>query len=53
MAVIERSKIAIGMTVGVVQKQHQEAREITTGRVLKILTKSEKHPHGIKVLLEG
>ena len=48
-----RSEIGIGMTVKVVQKQDQRSGKLTEGVVEKILTNSAKHPHGIKVMLEG
>ena len=47
-----RSAIKLGMTVRVVQKQHQRTGQLTTGVVARILTKSPTHPHGIKVMLE-
>ncbi len=49
----KRVDINIGSKVLVVQKQHQRTGELTEGMVLKILTKSPNHPHGIKVLLES
>lgn len=48
-----RSNISIGLTVNVVQKQHQRSGELTEGVVARILTKSPNHPHGIKVKLES
>jgi len=48
----ERKNIEIGLEVEVVQKHHQRSGELTKGHVMKILTKSPKHPHGIKVMLE-
>lgn len=47
-----RSEIEIGGEVQVVQKQDQRSGILTRGYVLKILTKSPKHHHGIKVMLE-
>ncbi|MFH5882251.1 MAG: YwbE family protein [Candidatus Izemoplasmataceae bacterium] len=47
----ERKDILIGMHVAVVQKQDQRSGHLTEGIVSKILTSSQKHPHGIKVLL--
>jgi len=47
-----RKNIQIGFEVEVVQKHHQMSGELTWGMVKRILTKSPKHPHGIKVLLE-
>ncbi len=47
-----RSNIKVGDTVKVVQKQDQRSGKLTEGVVMKHLTKSPKHPHGIKVMLE-
>lgn len=47
-----RSDIKIGSEVNVVQKQDQRSGKLTKGTVMKHLTKSPKHPHGIKVMLE-
>ncbi len=47
-----RSNIQIGSEVEIVQKHHQRSGELTDGFVSRILTKSPKHPHGIKVMLE-
>jgi len=49
----KRGNIRPGMTVRVVQKQHQRSGQLTTGVVARILTNSATHPHGIKVQLEG
>jgi len=46
-----RKNIQIGLTVELVQKQHQKSATLTTGIVKKILTNSSTHPHGIKVML--
>lgn len=48
----QRKNIQIGMEVEVVQKHHQRSGELTSGIVIKILTSSPTHPHGIKVQLE-
>ncbi|AKL96180.1 hypothetical protein CACET_c27350 [Clostridium aceticum] len=48
-----RENIKQGTKVRVVQKQDQRSGELTEGVVLKILTSSHTHPHGIKVMLEG
>lgn len=48
-----RENIKIGSRVKVVQKAHQRTGELTEGVVLRLLTKSPKHTHGIKVMLEG
>lgn len=48
----QRNEIKIGMYVGVVLKNDQRTGDITEGVVKKILTNSNYHPHGIKVMLE-
>jgi len=48
-----RNDITIGNKVKVVQKQDQKSGKLTEGVVMKILTNSASHPHGIKVMLEG
>ncbi len=48
-----RSDIKIGSKVLVVQKQDQRSGNLTEGIVMKILTNSKSHPHGIKVMLES
>ena len=47
-----RKNIQIGLTVEIVQKNHQRSGELTEGVVKRLLTKSPNHPHGIKVQLE-
>ena len=47
-----RKNIQIGSYVEVVQKADQRTGELTDGVVKRILTKSPKHPHGIKVMLD-
>jgi len=47
-----RSDIRTGTHVKIVQKQDQRTGKLTEGIVLDILTKSPRHPHGIKVRLE-
>jgi uncharacterized repeat protein (TIGR03833 family) len=47
-----RNNIKIGDEVEIVQKQDQRSGELTNGFVKRILTNSQKHPHGIKVQLE-
>lgn len=49
----KRQEIKMGAKVSVVQKQDQGSGKLTEGVVLKILTNSPNHPHGIKVMLEG
>lgn len=48
----QRAAIKIGSEVEIVQKHHQRSGELTEGIVQRILTNSNMHPHGIKVLLE-
>lgn len=52
MSVIKRSDIKTGMQVKVVMKEDQRSGKLTEDVVKDILTKSPKHPHGIKVRLE-
>jgi uncharacterized repeat protein (TIGR03833 family) len=47
-----RKNIKIGIEVEIVQKHHQRSGELTEGVVKRILTNSQNHPHGIKVMLE-
>jgi uncharacterized repeat protein (TIGR03833 family) len=48
-----RSNIKPGLHVRVVQKQDQPSGKLSDGIVKDILTKSAKHPHGIKVRLQS
>jgi uncharacterized repeat protein (TIGR03833 family) len=48
----KRSNIKPGDVVLVVQKQDQSSGKLTQGVVMRILTNSPEHPHGIKVKLE-
>ncbi len=52
MSEIKRSDIKTGMQVKIVLKEDQRTGKHTEGIVKDILTKSPKHPHGIKVRLE-
>ncbi len=52
MSEIKRSDIKPGMQVKIVLKEDQRTGNLTEGIVKDILTKSPKHPHGIKVRLE-
>tara|TARA_B110001469_G_C9604069_1_gene300230 strand:+ start:1066 stop:1260 length:195 start_codon:yes stop_codon:yes gene_type:complete len=47
-----RNKISIGIMVQIVQKQDQRTGKLTEGKVKRILTSSQVHPHGIKVELD-
>jgi uncharacterized repeat protein (TIGR03833 family) len=49
-----RADIKPGLTVLVVLKKDQPTGKLTKGIVKDVLTKSPKHPHGIKVrLMDG
>lgn len=48
-----RADVKIGCRVLVVQKQDQRSGKLTEGIVIRLLTNSATHPHGIKVMLEG
>jgi uncharacterized repeat protein (TIGR03833 family) len=48
-----RSNVAKGAEVLIVQKRDQRTGRLTRGIVKDVLTRSEEHPRGIKVRLEG
>jgi uncharacterized repeat protein (TIGR03833 family) len=48
----KRENIKKGIKVKIVQKQDQHSGKLTEGIVEKILTKSNTHPHGIKVMTD-
>ncbi|NMC56461.1 MAG: YwbE family protein [Eubacteriaceae bacterium] len=48
----DRSNIKAGMLVDIVLKEDQKSGKLTRGHVKRILTNSEFHPHGIKVMIE-
>ncbi|MFG1481485.1 YwbE family protein [Halobacteriovorax sp. HFRX-2_2] len=48
-----RDHIEIGERVRIVLKKDQRTGNLTEGVVKDILTKSDYHPHGIKVRLES
>ena len=48
-----RAKIKPGQCVLIVLKKDQRSGKLTEGIVKDILTKSPRHPHGIKVRLES
>ncbi len=52
MAGQNRADIQIGQRVKIVLKCDQRTGKLTEGVVMKILTNSGFHPHGIKVMLE-
>lgn len=47
-----RKYIKPGIRVKIVQKQDQRTGKLTEGIVKRILTNSDTHHHGIKVMLE-
>lgn len=49
----KRENIKPGIRVKIVQKQDQRTGKLTEGIVGKILTNSQTHPHGIKVMLDN
>ena len=49
---IKHADVKTGMRVKVIMKEDQRTGKLTEGIVKDILTKSPKHPHGIKVRLE-
>jgi len=49
---IKRTDLKTGIHVKVIMKEDQRTGKLTEGIIKDILTKSTKHPHGIKVLLE-
>jgi uncharacterized repeat protein (TIGR03833 family) len=51
MSVPKRSEITPGLRVQIVEKQNQATGKLTEGVVMRILTSSPTHPHGIKVML--
>jgi len=53
MSSVERINIKPGLKVTIVLKEDQRSGKTTEGIVKDILTKSAKHPHGIKVRLEN
>jgi len=48
-----KDKIKIGCIVQIVQKKDQRTGNLTEGKVKRILTSNNFHPHGIKVELEN
>jgi len=49
----KRVNIKPGMRVAIVVKKDQRSGKLTEGIVKEILTKSQHHPHGIKVRLKS
>ena len=49
---MRNNNVKIGQEVSIVLKADQRSGELTRGVVMRILTKSSSHPHGIKVMLE-
>jgi uncharacterized repeat protein (TIGR03833 family) len=48
-----RENIKPGLRVFIVLKKDQRSGKLTEGIVKDVLTKSQSHPHGIKVRLEN
>jgi uncharacterized repeat protein (TIGR03833 family) len=48
-----RTNVKLGQRVSIVLKVDQQSGKLTEGIVKDILTKSQFHPHGIKVRLES
>jgi uncharacterized repeat protein (TIGR03833 family) len=51
MAVPTRNEIHTGLRVMIVEKFNQASGQLTEGVVMRLLTSSPTHPHGIKVQL--
>jgi uncharacterized repeat protein (TIGR03833 family) len=51
MALPVRAQIRPGIRVQIIEKQNQASGALTEGVVMRILTNSPTHPHGIKVML--
>jgi uncharacterized repeat protein (TIGR03833 family) len=51
MAPPKRNELHPGIRVKVIEKQNQSTGILTEGVVMRILTSSPAHPHGIKVML--
>jgi uncharacterized repeat protein (TIGR03833 family) len=51
MPIPTRSQIQPGTHVKIIEKFNQASGALTEGIVLRILTNSPSHPHGIKVML--
>lgn len=49
----KRSNLAQGTKVEIVEKHNQRTGITTSGKIKRILTNSNFHPHGIKVQLES
>ena len=47
----DRKFIRTGLTVDIVLKKDQRSGNLTRGIVKDVLTRSKRHPHGIKVRL--
>jgi uncharacterized repeat protein (TIGR03833 family) len=48
----KRKDVKVDCYVSIVLKQDQQSGDLTDGVVQKILTNSNFHPHGIKVMLD-
>ena len=52
MPITKRSELYIGQEVEIVLKKDQRTGTLTKGKIARILTKSEVHTRGIKVMLQ-
>jgi uncharacterized repeat protein (TIGR03833 family) len=52
MAPPRRNELRPGLVVRIVEKHNQRSGQLSEGTVSRILTSSESHPHGIKVMLQ-
>ncbi len=49
----QRANLKPGLRVAIVLKQYQRSGKRTEGVIKDILTRSPRHPHGMKVRLES
>ncbi len=49
----KRIEIKPGLRVQIIEKENQRSGQLTEGIVVRILTSSPQHPHGIKVMLDN
>lgn len=52
MPITKRTDLYIGQEVEIVLKKDQGTKKLTKGKIARILTKSEVHTRGIKVMLQ-
>ena len=51
--ILARNDLQPGMLVEINPQSDRSRKTLLRGKILKLLTKSENHPHGILVLLES